>query len=1306
MSSSKEKKFEEIQEDYERFFRRQFNNVTVADDLIKIATNLLKEIREAGSIVIEKNKRQLLKTYAKDVGLYIFKYKDELPETSLDEPNEDIVEFLEPTYFNKKQNLSVGNEFKFYGRRKELADLERAVLDDRHPIVAVTGAGGIGKTALLRELIQNNSLIKNAFGSLILRRSLRTGPSFNELLGYVINDLEKIVGIKANNEQCTSQDNVDRLLKYLRDYRCLIVFDDFEGILAPKEGSDTKCNFRKNYETYGSFLSQLGRIPHQSCLVLTSRELPVDLEKENVKVISLLGLSTDECLEIFTQKKLDKSTSNDLERIVKIYAGNPLAINLVATSIYNQYDGYASKFLDAGRFNFGEIESLFDEQFLSLSFLEKSFCYWLALEQYPSSVNLLLRDLECGEDELQQIRENLRDKAFIEEVEESRKIALHESFKQHVIRQLIEDVFNEILYSKPSNISIESLKVFDNHPLLKASSMAQVRGLQGEHIIKPLSTKLLERFGSITDATNCLKSILRSLQKNGEKTKYAVGNIINLLSNLDADFTELDFSGLTIREAHFHGVSLHRVNFEYCKISDCNFEIKFGSPLTVAFSPRNQYLGLGNANGAAYLFKYELDNTKTGKFIINSLNPVDSGHIEPINSDHIRVRRVVFSQDGKLFASTGDDAKIRIYSLNNLDNKIEELQELADHKQPLWSIAFSPDTKYLVSAGEDPSIKVWEWIQDSKRYQFKKEFTDQKDVFFGLAFHKNSNVFAHVSQDGKIGLRNLTERGNFKVSDGDKSRPWKGRIQTELDNKTRGVRCVDYSLNGQWLAVGDDQGRVMVWRVSDEKANSYESPVKLKEEIDNLAVLAVTFSVNSKYLACCGDDEKIHLYKFNEKTNEWEFSCKLSGHSSKVWSISFSFDSKYLVSCSDDQTVRFWSVEDGRYLDKFQAFSAKVLSVAFHPQGEEPVIAGAYEDQKIRIWNVSSKVLNQPLTPSTFPKDKRQSHRGWLWSVAYSPPDGKFLVSSSDDETIRIWDADSGEHKKLLKGYPDNPEGHSGWVRSICFSPDGKWIASGSDDCTVKIWNFIDILKPNGDRQPKPLTLKEHKNLINSVSFNQNGKLLASASNDKTVKIWHCSPNSYEYVCELKHKDYVRSVCFSPSDPMKLVTGSKDGVLVIWDLVADKGALPPKFKSKPIFSSRNVPDCHKEGIWAVIFSPDGEQIVSSGEDKTIKIWDVSSGKLKLIDTLTGHDSRVRSVAFSKDGRWLASASEDETIRLWEKDRNTFKLWKNDGDTTDEARRYNLLRAPRPYEGMKIKGICGLLDREIENLKKLGAIDEY
>ncbi|MBO1072466.1 MAG: ribosome assembly protein 4 [Dolichospermum sp. DEX189] len=121
------------------------------------------------------------------------------------------------------------------------------------------------------------------------------------------------------------------------------------------------------------------------------------------------------------------------------------------------------------------------------------------------------------------------------------------------------------------------------------------------------------------------------------------------------------------------------------------------------------------------------------------------------------------------------------------------------------------------------------------------------------------------------------------------------------------------------------------------------------------------------------------------------------------------------------------------------------------------------------------------------------------------------------------------------------------------------------------------------------------------------------------------------------HESTVNSVGFSP-DGKRLASGSGDKTIKIWDVTTGKvlNTLP---------SERYANKGHEYSVISVGFSPDGKQLASGSYDKTIKIWDVTTGKL--LNTLKGHESSVNSVGFSPDGKQLASGSDDKTIKIWD-----------------------------------------------------------
>ncbi len=276
------------------------------------------------------------------------------------------------------------------------------------------------------------------------------------------------------------------------------------------------------------------------------------------------------------------------------------------------------------------------------------------------------------------------------------------------------------------------------------------------------------------------------------------------------------------------------------------------------------------------------------------------------------------------------------------------------------------------------------------------------------------------------------------------------------------------------------------------------------------------------------------------------------------------------------------------------------ISVAFSPDGKR-IISGSY-DNTIKVWEAETGDELMTL----------RGHKECVKSVAFGP-DGKRIVSGSDDKTIKIWDAATGTELRTLRG-------HGRSINLVAFSPDGKCIVSASADNTIKLWDAA-----TGE---KLLTLRGHRDEVKSVAFSPDGKRIASGSQDR-IKVWDAATGA-ELMTLRGHRGGVKSVAFSP-DGKRIVSGSTNRTIKIWD--AATGA--------ELMTLRG----HGNWIDSIAISPDGKRIISGGGDNTIKVWDSATGAELM--TLRGHGDWVGSIAISPDGKRIVSASGDKTIKVWD-----------------------------------------------------------
>ncbi len=280
-----------------------------------------------------------------------------------------------------------------------------------------------------------------------------------------------------------------------------------------------------------------------------------------------------------------------------------------------------------------------------------------------------------------------------------------------------------------------------------------------------------------------------------------------------------------------------------------------------------------------------------------------------------------------------------------------------------------------------------------------------------------------------------------------------------------------------------------------------------------------------------------------------------------------------------------------------------ITSVSFSPDGKT-LVSGSWDDT-IRLWNVETGKEKAILT----------RHTRDITSVDISP-DGKTLASGSRDGTIRLWDLESGRETTILKG-------NTNWsVLSVGYSPNGKILASGSSDNLIRLWDV--------ETGKEKAILKGHSNEVHSVSFSPDGKALVSGSNDESIRLWNVEKGGIKAVLT-GHRSFVNSVSFSP-DGKTLASGSRDGTIRLWDVETGK--------EKTILKKHL-----SQTVSSVHYSPNGKTLASGSSDNLIRLWDVETGKEKAI--LKGHSGSVNIVRFSKDGKTLASGSQDHTIGMWD-----------------------------------------------------------
>ena len=258
-------------------------------------------------------------------------------------------------------------------------------------MVLVTGLGGIGKTELATCLGRGGNRLSNTSETLasgihgqfdrVMWRSLLNAPRPQDFFKDLLDFLSEHHGVITRSPGQYLQN----ILECLQDRRSLVILDNVEAVLKP---GDSALRYREGYEQFGTFFELVARTTHQSCLLLTSREKPraiADLEgaKRPVRSLALTGIGTSESQSLFAQIGTFSGSNTEWDRLVGLYNGNPLALELAARHIDQVFDGDLAAFLSSGRPVFAAVEELLDRHLDRLSSEETALVYWLAIEREP-----------------------------------------------------------------------------------------------------------------------------------------------------------------------------------------------------------------------------------------------------------------------------------------------------------------------------------------------------------------------------------------------------------------------------------------------------------------------------------------------------------------------------------------------------------------------------------------------------------------------------------------------------------------------------------------------------------------------------------------------------------------------------------------------------------------------------------------------------------------------------------------------------------------------------------------------------------
>ncbi|GAK57023.1 serine/threonine protein kinase with WD40 repeats [Candidatus Vecturithrix granuli] len=560
------------------------------------------------------------------------------------------------------------------------------------------------------------------------------------------------------------------------------------------------------------------------------------------------------------------------------------------------------------------------------------------------------------------------------------------------------------------------------------------------------------------------------------------------------------------------------------------------------------------------------------------------------------------------------------------------------------AVSVTQNGRFALAGSHEETLCLWDLLTERSLEIFRGERGFQ--IF---KKHRNQMNIIAMTFDERVAVSGWSD-ASFRVWD-----LQSGKCLQILEGHAKRVTAVAVTPDGRLAISGSLDMTLRLWDLQTGKS------LRIFEGHDG-PVTAVAMTPDGRFGISGSTDKTLRLWDLQTGKCLRTFE----EHEETVTAVAMTPDGQFALSGSTDKVLRLWGLDAKlqrpkaafqvcrqrehweletfkkrfrKYLEHAEsAIKTRKPATAYTFLSLARSIPGYERDPAILNFNARlSKILQRKNLREGRLVRIIKGHEGVITSVAISM-DGRFVLSGSRDDTLRLWPLMTGKCLRILKGHTAN-------VVCVAMTSDRHFAVSGSWDNTLRLWALTtgESLK----------TFKGHDDYVRCVAVTPEGRFALSGSNDKTLRLWSLATEKYLEIfqglripledayksAELttdknlrifrEHEGEVDAVAISP-DGRFAVSGSWDTTLRVWDIATGK--------------CLRVLKGHQDYVTAVAITPNGRFALSGSRDKTLRLWNLSAGHC--VSILQGHTDYISSVAITSDGRFAVSGSWDKTARLW------------------------------------------------------------